>query len=254
MLGFGTLSLSAAMQLTGTCRHDGAGLPHLSDCLLCRCSAAWPPQVGRRRGRLSTAACFLPCPGFLSAVIQKLLRLSCSCISALRSRPACGKPRHGGMPPRCLPLPALAAQGLGALFSLVLGLQSVLAATADMAALRTGKGVLQVSFPLSGTPQPAALTGRCRRRTALKGFSGPGGAAGTGRAVCPGTAPVPCLRAGLCRRGHPGRGHRSKGSAHSSAAFTLRGHGLCGSMLVLYFFMIFLSTALLLLAGNGGLG
>ena len=32
------------------------------------------------------------------------------------------------------------------------------------------------------------------------------------------------------------------------------GARLCGSMLVLYFFMIFLSTALLLLAGNGGLG
>ena len=30
------------------------------------------------------------------------------------------------------------------------------------------------------------------------------------------------------------------------------GARLCGSVLVLYFFMIFLSTALLLLAGNGG--
>ena len=32
------------------------------------------------------------------------------------------------------------------------------------------------------------------------------------------------------------------------------GARLCGSVLVLYFFMVFLSTALLLLAGNGGFG
>ena len=139
-----------------TCRRDGAGLPHLSDCL---CAGIQRP--GRRRwadvrGRLSIAACFLPCPGFFQPSSKSCFCLSCSCISALRSRPACGTTPAWGMLPRCFSrcLHWL-LKGCGALFSLVLGLQK-----------RTGghggqcgpadrqRGYCRVSFPLSGTPQP----------------------------------------------------------------------------------------------------
>ena len=49
-------------------------------------------------------------------------------------------------------------------------------------------------------------------------------------------------------------GPPGKNSAPGCAISTLRGRGSPGSVLVLYFFMVFLSTALLLLAGNGGFG
>ena len=206
VLGFGTLSLSAAMQLTELvavtaqdCRtYLTAFVPVFS---------GLAAAGGQTSGALVYSGMFFAMSGFLSAVIQKLLLpvmqlYFCFAVSAcLWDNPGMGD--AAALFSRCL---HWLLKGCGALFSLVLGLQSALAATADSAALRTGKGLLQGVIPVVGD----AADGRCRRRTAAEGFSGPGGAAGTGRAVCPGTAPMPCLRAGLCRRGHSGRGHRSK--------------------------------------------
>ena len=57
----------------------------------------------------------------------------------------------------------------GAVFSFVLGLQSVLAGTADSAALRTGKSVLQGAVPVVGDAAAAALTGAAAAVQLLKG-------------------------------------------------------------------------------------
>ena len=227
VLGFGTLSLSAAMQLTELvaataqdCRtYLTAFVPVFS---------GLAAAGGRRRGRLSTAACFLPCPGFFQPSSKSCFCLSCSCISALRSRPACGTTPAWEMPPalfsRCL---HWLLKGCGALFSLVLGLQSALAATADSAALRTGKGVLQGVIPVVGDAAAAALTGAAAAVQLLKVL--------WPWRRCwhwPRCLPRYCSNALPAHWPLPPRaswpGPPGKGSAHSSAAFTLRGHGSAG--------------------------
>lgn len=210
VLGFGTLSLSAAMQLTELvaataqdCRtYLTAFVPVFS---------GLAAAGGQTSGALVYSGMFFAMSGFLSAIIQKLLLpvmqlYFCFAVSAcLWDNPGMGD--AAALFSRCL---HWLLKGCGALFSLVLGLQSVLAATADSAALRTGKGGIAGCHSRCRGRRSRSADGRCRRRTAAEGFSGLGGAAGTGRAVCPGTAPMPCLRAGLCRRGHLGRGHRAK--------------------------------------------
>ena len=139
----------------------------------------------------------------------------------------------------------------GALFSLVLGLQNTLAATVDNAALRTGKGLLQGAIPVVGDAAAAALTGAAAALQLLKGSLALAGLLALAALFAPvflqsiaytlvfasagviagATGQKPCTQ--LCR-------------------LYFEGARLCGSVLVLYFFMIFLSTALLLLAGNGG--
>ena len=194
VLGFGTLSLSAAMQLTELvaataqdCRtYLTAFVPVFS---------GLAAAGGQTSGALVYSGMIYAMSGVLSADIQKLLLpvmqlYFCFAVSAcLWDNPGMGD--AAALFSRCL---HWLLKGCGALFSLVLGLQGAITGCHSCCRGRRSR----------------SADGRCRRRTAAEGFSGPGGAAGTGRAVCPGTAPMPCLRAGLCRRGHSGRGHRSK--------------------------------------------
>ena len=150
VLGFGTLSLSAAMQLTELVATTA------QDCLTYL--TAFVPVFsglaaagGQTSGALVYSGMFFAMSGFLSAVIQKLLLpvmqlYFCFAVSAcLWDNPGMGD--AAALFSRCL---HWLLKGCGALFSLVLGLQSALAATADSAALRTGKGVLQGVIPVVG--------------------------------------------------------------------------------------------------------
>lgn len=114
---------------------------------------------GQTSGALVYSGMFFAMSGFLSAVIQKLLLpvmqlYFCFAVSAcLWDNPGMGD--AAALFSRCL---HWLLKGCGALFSLVLGLQSALAATADSAALRTGKGLLQGAIPVVGDAAAAALT------------------------------------------------------------------------------------------------
>ena len=215
VLGFGTLSLSAAMQLTELvaataqdCRtYLTAFVPVFS---------GLAAAGGQTSGALVYSGMFFAMSGFLSAVIQKLLLpvmqlYFCFAVSAcLWDNPGMGD--AAALFSRCL---HWLLKGCGALFSLVLGLQSALAATADSAALRTGKGLLQGAIPVVGDAAAAALTGAAAAVQLLKG-----------------SLPRYCSSALPARWPLPPRaswpGPPVKGSAHSSAAFTLRGHGSAG--------------------------
>ena len=212
VLGFGTLSLSAAMQLTELVA---------ASALDCRTYlTAFVPVFsglaaagGQTSGALVYSGMFFAMSGFLSAVIQKLLLpvmqlyFSFAVSACLWDNPGMGD--AAALFSRCL---HWLLKGCGALFSLVLGLQSALAATADSAALRTGKGLLQGVIRVVGDAAGAAPGRRCWHWPRCWPRYSPW--------ALPAHWPLPP------RASWPGPS--VKGSAHSSAAFTLRGHGSAG--------------------------
>ena len=137
------------------------------------------------------------------------------------------------------------------LFSFVLGLQSVLAGTMDNAAIRMGRGVLSGAIPVVGDAAAAALTGAVSAVQLLKGSLALTAVLALGSLFLP--VFVRCLLfylsfslAGIVALGS---GQKQCGQICGSFA---QGARLCGSILTLYFFMVFLSTALLLITGTGG--
>ena len=156
VLGFGSLSLSTAMQLTALV---GSTAQDCSTYL-----TAFVPVFGgvaaaggqTLRGAGLQRDVFAM-SGFLCAVIRKLLLpvmqiyfcfSVCACLWGNR-----GITDAAALFARCM---HWLLKVCGALFSLVLGLQNTLAATVDNAALRTGKGLLQGRDPGCGGC-------RCRR-------------------------------------------------------------------------------------------
>lgn len=251
VLGFGALSLSTVMTLTelvGTTAQD------------CRTYlTAFVPVFGgiaaaggQTSGALVYSGMFFAMSGFLAAVIQKLLLpvmqiyfcfSVCACLWGNR-----GIEDAAALFARCM---HWLLKACGALFSLVLGLQSTLAATADSAALRTGKGLLQGAVPVVGDAAAAALTGAAAALQLLKGSLALAGLL----ALAALFAPV-LLQSIAYTLAFAAAGIVAGATGQTQCARLCRlyfeGARLCGSVLVLYFFMIFLSTALLLLAGNGG--
>ena len=158
VLGFGSLSLSTAMQLTALV---GSTAQDCSTYL-----TAFVPVFGgvaaaggQTSGALVYSGMFFAMSGFLCAVIQKLLLpvmqiyfcfSVCACLWGNR-----GITDAAALFARCM---HWLLKVCGALFSLVLGLQNTLAATVDNAALRTGKGLLQGAIPVVGDAAAAALT------------------------------------------------------------------------------------------------
>ena len=139
----------------------------------------------------------------------------------------------------------------GALFSLVLGLQNTLAATVDNAALRTGKGLLQGAIPVVGDAAAAALTGAAAALQLLKGSLALAGLLALAALFAPVLLQSIAYTLVFAAAGVIAGATGQKPCAQLCRLY-FEGARLCGSVLVLYFFMIFLSTALLLLAGNGG--
>ena len=153
VLGFGTLSLSAAMQLTELVAATAAGLPHLSDCL---CAGVQRP--GRHRRADIGGACLqrhvFAMSGFLSAVIQKLLLpvmqlYFCFAVSAcLWDNPGMG------MPPRCFPAACTGcSKGCGRCSALCWGCKAHWRPRRTVRPCEPARDYCRVSFPLSGTPR-----------------------------------------------------------------------------------------------------
>lgn len=138
-----------------------------------------------------------------------------------------------------------------ALFSFVLGLQNILAGTMDNAAIRMGRGILSGAIPVVGDAAAAALSGAASAVQMLKGSLALAAILALGGVFLP--VFLHCLLfylsfslAGIVATGS-GQ-HQCGQICHSFA----QGARLCGSILTLYFFMVFLSTALLLITGTGG--
>lgn len=251
VLGFGTISLSAMMQLTDSV------VTTAQDCQ--NYLVAFVPVFsgvaavgGQTAGSLVYSGMFFALSGFLAGAIEMLLLpimqiyfcfAACACIW--------GNP---GIEEAA----ALFARGLhwllktcGVVFGLILGIQNILAGTTDSAALKTGKSVLQGFVPLVGDAAAAALTSAAAAIQLLKGSL----ALAALLALAAVFVPV-FLQCVLYVLAFAGAGVAASASGQKQCSQLCRlyfeGAKLCASVLVLYFFMVFLSTALLLVCGNGG--
>ena len=139
----------------------------------------------------------------------------------------------------------------GALFSLVLGLQNMLAASVDNTALRMGRSVLSGMIPVVGDAAAVALTGAAGAVQLLKGSLALALTAAMGGAFLPVFVRCALYFLAFSAAGILAAGIGQKQCGQICRSFA-EGSRLCGSVLTLYFFMVFLSTALLLITGTGG--
>lgn len=251
VLGFGTISLSAMMTLTD------AVVTTARDCQ--NYLVAFVPVFsgvaavgGQGAGALVYSGMFFALSGFLAGAIERLLLpvmqiyfcfAACACIW---DNP--GIEEAAALFARALQW-LLKLCGIG--FGLILGVQNVLAGVTDSATLKTGKSMLQGFVPVVGDAAAAALTSAAAAVQMLKGSL----ALSALLALAAAFAPVflHCLLYGVA---FAGAGVAASASGQKQCGQLCRlyfeGTKLCASVLVLYFFMVFLSTALLLISGNGG--
>ena len=156
---------------------------------------------GQTAGALVYSGMFFAMAQFLAAVIGNLLLpvleiyfcfAACACVWGSHA-----VEEAAALFSKCL---HWLLKACGAVFSLVLGLQGVLAGTADSAALRTGKSVLQGAVPVVGDAAAAIA----------QGLAGVGGAAGTGRILCAGSAALSFVQSCVFRCGYCRAGWRAK--------------------------------------------
>lgn len=251
LLGFGTMCLGAMMQLTDTV------VTAAQDCqnyLLAFVPVYSGVAVmgGQSAGAFVYSGMFLTMSGFLAGVIRTVLLpvmqiyfcfAACACIWG-----NAGIEEAASLFIRCL---QWVLRLCGILFSLVLGLQNVLAGSVDNAAIKTGKSVLQGFIPVVGDAAAAALSGAAAAVQLLKGSLALAALGVLAAAFVP--TLVQCL---LYVVSFAGAGVVASliGQKQCGRLCHLYGEGtrLCASVLILYFFMVFLSTALLLITGNGG--
>ena len=251
VLGFGSISLGAMMELTDTV------VAAAQDCQ--NYLIAFVPVFsgvaamgGQTAGSLVYSGMFFTMSGFLAAFMERILLpimqvyfcfASCACIWG-----------NVGVEEAVM----LFAKGLhgllklcGVVFGLVLGLQNILAGTVDSAAIRTGKSALQGFIPVVGDAAAAALSSAAAAVQLLKGSLALAALLALAAAFLP--TFVHCLLYSLAFSGAEIAASAS-GQKQCSRLCRLYWEGtkLCASVLTLYFFMVFLSTALLLLTGNGG--
>lgn len=253
VLGFGSLSLSTVMQLTELVAATA------QDCRTYLTTfvpvfSGLAAAGGQVSGALVYSGMFLAMSGFLASLIQKLL-LPIMQIYFCFAVCACLWGNHGiedaaALFARCI---SWLLKVCGALFSLVLGLQSTLAATVDNAALKTGKGLLQGAIPVVGDAAAAALTGAAAALQLLKGSLALAALLALATLFAPLFLKSLAYTVTFAAAGIVAGATGQKQCARLCHLY-FEGARLCGSVLVLYFFMVFLSTALLLLAGNGGFG
>ena len=250
VLGFAAMSLAAGIDLV---RAAGDTAQDCQNYLI-----AFVPVYsgiaaagGQTAGALVYSGMFFAMAQFLAAVIGKLLLpvleiyfcfAACACVWGSRA-----VEEAAALFSKCL---HWLLKVCGAVFSFVLGLQSVLAGTADSAALRTGKSVLQGAVPVVGDAAAAALTGAAAAVQLLKGSLALAALLALGASFMP--ILLHCLLYSLAFSG-AGIAALAGGQKQCGRLCRLYAEGaeLCGSVLVLYFFLVFLSTALLLLTGNG---
>ena len=251
VLGFGVLSLDAVMTLADTVAAAAQDCQNYLIAFVPVFSGV-TAMGGQAVGAMAYSGMFFTMSGFLAALIKVVLLpvmqiyfcfAACACIWG---NP--GIEEAASLFVRCL---QAGLKLCGILFSLVLGVQNLLAATVDSAALKTGKSVLQGFIPVVGDAAAAALSGAVAAVQMLKGSLALAALLALAAVFVP--IFVQCL---LYSVAFAGAGIVASASGQKTCGHLCRlyfaGSKICMSVLVLYFFMIFLSTALLLLAGNGG--
>lgn len=251
VLGFGVMSLESMMDLTDT------AVKTAQDCQ--NYLAAFVPVFsgvaaagGQAAGALVYSGMFLAISVFLAFVITHFL-LPAMQIYFCFSSCACIWENAGIEEAAALFCKLLQwlLKICGIVFGLVLGVQNVLAGTVDSAALRTGKSALQGFIPVVGDAAAAALSGAAAAVQLLKGSL----ALAALMALTTVFVPV-FLQCALYTAAFGGVGVAAAAGGQKKCAQLCRlffeGSKLCASILILQFFMVFLSTALLLIAGNGG--
>lgn len=251
VLGFGVLSLDAVMTLADTVAAAAQDCQNYLIAFIPVFSGV-TAMGGQAAGAMAYSGMFFTMSGFLAALIKVVLLpvmqiyfcfAACACIWG---NP--GIEEAASLFVRCL---QAGLKLCGILFSLVLGVQNLLAATVDSAALKTGKSVLQGFIPVVGDAAAAALSGAVAAVQMLKGSLALAALLALAAVFVP--IFVQCL---LYSVAFAGAGIVASASGQKTCGHLCRlyfaGSKICMSVLVLYFFMIFLSTALLLLAGNGG--
>ena len=137
------------------------------------------------------------------------------------------------------------------LFGAVLGLQTVLAQGADNLALKTGRFVVSSAIPVVGSAASEAMGSVLAALRVLKGTLGFAAVAILAAAFVP--LLLRCaayaLTMMLCAAAAKACGFKRTGTALNGMAKSI---SLCISFLVFFFMLVVLSTALMILAGNGG--
>lgn len=251
VLGFGAISLSSMMTLithiAQTAQESqtylAAFVPVFSGVLL---------LGGQSGGAAGYSGLFFSMSTFLSILIEKLLLpvmriYFCFAVSASLWDNR-GIEEAANLFEKCL---NWLLKCCSMLFCYILGLQNILSGLADSAALRIGGSVLVGAIPIVGDAAAAALSSAAGAMHLLKGTLA------LGLIVSMATAFSPVfLRCTLYYLAFSGAGIVAAGSGQTQCGRICRlfawGAKLCSSILTLYFFMIFLSTALLLIIGNGG--
>lgn len=251
VLGFGVLSLNSMMNLTDMVVMTAQDCQNYLVSFVPVFSGV-AAMGGQNAGALVYSGMFFTMSGFLSQAIEKILLpimqiyfcvTACACVWG-----NAGIEEAASLFARCL---HWLLKLCGILFSLVLGLQNVLAGTVDTAALKTGKSVLQGFIPVVGDAASAALSGAASAVQLLKGSLALAALLALAAAFVP--VFVHCL---FYTAAFAGAGVVANTSGQKQCGqlchLYFEGAKLCASVLILYFFMVFLSTALLLISGNGG--
>ena len=135
------------------------------------------------------------------------------------------------------------------LFAGVLGLQSVLAQQSDSLAMRAGQFVLSSSIPVVGSAASDAMG------SVLAGLKVVKGSLGFAAVLCAAFIPL-MLRCVAYRLllGAAGLVAKAFGLSRSGSVLegVASGVGLCMAFLVFFFMLVVLSTALMIMTGNGG--
>lgn len=251
VLGFGTIALNQMTSLVQQVA-QAANTSQLYVSGFIPVFAGVALLAGQTAGAAVYSTMFYAMAAFLAEVLQNLLLpllqiYFCFSVSAALWGDS-GIADAANLFARCF---TFALKLCGMLFTFVLGLQNVLAAGTDRAALKIGKSVLSAAVPVVGDAAAAALGSASAAIGLLKGSLALAAVAALGAAFAPVLA-----QCGLYWLVFSGMGILAAGlgQKRSKQICTLFGQGtrLCGAILVLYFFLVILSTLLLLLGGNGG--
>ncbi len=251
VLGFGAICLAGMMELVGLVGQTAQQCQTYLIGFIPVYSAA-AAAGGQTGGAAVYSTMFYAMSSFLSGVIQTVLMpvmqiYFCFGVSAAVWGNA-GIAEAAALFSRCL---SWLLKLCAALFSFVLGLQNVLAGSVDNAAIRMGRGVLSGAIPVVGDAAAAALTGAVSAVQILKGSLALTAVLALGGLFLP-----VFLRCLLFYLSFSAAGIIAAGSGQKQCWQICRsfaqGVRLCGSILTMYFFMVFLSTALLLITGTGG--
>ena len=251
VLGFGAVSLAAMMDLVS--RTVSTAVDSQNDLLtFVPAFSAVLALGGQGAGAAMYSGMFLAMATFLSLVIERLLLpvlqiYLCFAVSAaLWGNP--GIEEAARLFSRCL---SWLLKGCGALFAFVLGLQGLLAGNSDSAGLRMGKSLLAGFLPVVGDAAAAALESSVSAVRLLKGSL----ALAAILAAVAAFLPV-VLQCALYYLAFSAAGVLASATGQRQCGQICRlfsdGAGLCASVLVLYFFLVFLSTMLVLITGSGG--